>query len=49
MDTVAGGVKMVELGFDVGANVGVGGGVNGEVVLARDAGSVLCETQRFCL
>lgn len=41
MDAVAVRVKVVELGFDVGANLGVGGGVNGEVVLARDAGSAL--------
>lgn len=42
LNAVARRVKVMEFGFDVGANLGVGGCVNGEVVLARDAcGSVL--------
>lgn len=38
LDTLARGVEVVELRFDVGANLDEGGCMNGEVVLAGDAG-----------
>jgi len=47
LDALACGVEVVDMGLDVGANLGKRRGVHGAVIRVGDVGCAICETQRF--